>query len=149
CRGRAPWGWPWEQEAPGSGDRDARPVEPARRESSSHHVHHGEDHHPHRIDEMPVPGDQLHALAVNGPEGTAPCEEAAEREHAEPDDDVGGVEPDQRKVGRAEEIGPDGEAVLVDEPVPLPGGGGEEYAAEEHGDEKPEARSPDVAGPEG
>src|SRR4249920_293424 len=94
---------------------------------------------------MPIPGDDLDALAVSGPERSRKGKHAAEAEHQEADDHVRGVQADEGVEGRAEEIGPDREAVAVDEPVPFARGGGEKYRAERCGHQEPRARAPDVA----
>src|SRR5262249_28599687 len=83
----------------------------------------------------------LHAIGMGLAERSRPREDAAEGQHHEADDDVGGMQPDEGIVRGAEEIGDDGQAVAVDETMPLPRGGSEEEAAQEHGDEEPEPRA--------
>src|SRR5438445_12899216 len=56
--------------------------------SASDHVDDGEHDDPHRVHEVPVPGDELDALDVGGPERPRPGERTDERQHDEPDDHV-------------------------------------------------------------
>src|SRR6266478_6326607 len=78
--------------------------------SAPDHVDDGEDDDPDRVDEMPVPGHELHALDVRGLERSRPGEHADEREHHDPDDHVRGVQADQRVERRPEQIRPDRDA---------------------------------------
>src|SRR6267143_4299848 len=116
--------------------------------SSTDHVDHGEDDNPYGVDEVPVPGHDLDALAVDRPKRAGPREDGAEPEHEEPDDDVRRVEPDERVESRAEEVGPDREAVRVDEAVPFRRRAGEKSSAKRHRREEPDPGEPDVPAPE-
>src|SRR4029453_3354350 len=89
------------------------------RRASSDHVHGGEDDHPHRVDEVPVPGEYLDALGMRRVHGTAQAENQHQREQHEADGHVAGVEADQRVVGGAEQVGPDRQVMPVDQAVPF------------------------------
>ena len=58
--------------------------------------------------------------------------------HDEADENVEGMEADERIKGGAEEVGADGEALVGDEVEPLIGGEGEEDGAEQCGEGDPE-----------
>src|SRR6266850_7706842 len=64
--------------------------------SASDHVDDGEHDDPDRIHEVPVPGDELHALDVGGLERPRPGEHTNERQHDEANDHVRRVQADQR-----------------------------------------------------
>ena len=68
----------------------------------------------------------------------ASAEDERQRKHDEADDDVRCVQADQRVKGSSEEIGVKGEAVVVDEVVPLLRRGGEEDAAQQDRRGQPE-----------
>src|SRR5579875_2147817 len=63
----------------------------------------GEDHDPDGVDEVPVEGEGLDALAVTLIDVTRQRKREDGEQHDEADDDVGGVEPDERVVRRADE----------------------------------------------
>ena len=69
---------------------------------------------------------------------------AAEAEHDEPDDDVGGVQAHERIEGRPEEIGADRQVLPIDQAVPLPRRAGEEDRAQRHGHGQPAPAAPHV-----
>src|SRR5712692_11985155 len=56
--------------------------------SAPDHVDNGEHDDPDRVHEVPVPGDELHALGVGGPQRPRPGKHADERQHDEPDHHV-------------------------------------------------------------
>ena len=49
----------------------------------------------------------------------AQCSHHGDGEHEHPDDDVGGVETDERIKGRAEEVGFDRQVVVDDQVIPF------------------------------
>src|SRR5689334_4024703 len=90
----------------------------------------GEEHDdPHAIHEVPVPGEELRPLRVAGGDVSAKCEGRDKSDQDKPDRDVRRMQPDERVVGRAEQIGPDRHPAS-DEPSPLSGGADEEAEAE-------------------
>src|SRR5258706_590307 len=84
--------------------------------SASDHVDDGEHDDPDPVDEVPVPGDEFHALGMDRPEGARPGEHGDERQQHEPDHDVEVVKPDQRVVDRPEQGGADRQQFPPDEP---------------------------------
>src|SRR6266481_7275344 len=116
--------------------------------SAPDHVDDGEDDDPDRVDEMPVPGHELHALDVRGLERPRPGEHADEREHHDPDDHVRGVQADQRVKRRPEQIRPDRQSVPRDEPHPLGRGTGEEHDRQQYRRQEPGAATANGAAAE-
>src|SRR3984885_8537344 len=62
----------------------------------------------------------------------------SEREHDKTDYYVGRVQADQRVIRRAKEVGLDGEAFIVNEVIPLFGGGGQKDGSQQNGDREME-----------
>src|ERR1035438_3010848 len=105
---------------------------------SAEDVDNGEDDDPDGVDKMPVEREHLDPAGVFGGEVAGEREKECQRKHDEADDDVAGVQADERVEGGAEEIGADGEAVAVDELVPLMRGAAQEDASEQHRRRQPE-----------
>src|ERR1017187_237073 len=105
---------------------------------SAEEVNNGEDDDPDGVDKMPVERKHLDPAGVFGGEAAGEREDEGQRKHDEADDDVAGVQADERVEGGAEEISADGEAVAVDELVPLMRGAAEEDASEQYRRRQPE-----------
>ena len=100
---------------------------------SAENIDDGEDDDPDGVDEVPVERQHLKPLGV-----LLLCTQAKEENPStsesmmKPDDDVRGVQADQRIISGSEEIGVNGEAVVVNEVIPLVRGAGEEDAAQQN-----------------
>ena len=70
--------------------------------STPQNVNHGENHHPHGINKMPVHREHIHAARLLRPHASGQSENRDNRKHDQARGDVKGVQADQRVVGRAE-----------------------------------------------
>src|SRR6202035_3294926 len=93
-------------------------------------VDESEDDDPYGIHEVPVERKHLDAFAVVRPELTGEGKEKHEPEHEQTEDYMRGMKTHQRVVGRAKEIGADGEVLVGDELVPLQAGVGQKDGAQ-------------------
>src|SRR4030095_15644674 len=116
--------------------------------SSSNYVDHREDDDPHAVHEVPVPGDELDALGMDGLEDAGACEDEAEAQHEESENHVRRVQADERIERGPEEIRTDREAPLDDEVVPLTRRAPQQRGSARDGDEQPHPGSHDSAGGE-
>src|SRR5258707_13897423 len=90
----------------------------------------GEHDDPDDVDEVPVEGKHADAPGVLPADVSGDGEQRHDRHQSQADDHVQPVQADQRVVRGPEQVGGDGEAVLVDQPVPFLRGAEQERSAE-------------------
>src|ERR1044072_8430971 len=95
--------------------------------STDNDVHDSENHHPHGIDEVPVPGDHLDVLRIASSHDATKAQPKNQSKQSQSGNDVCRMQSDQRVEGRAEKISRDSEVVLVNQPSPF-----ESRPAQEH-----------------
>src|ERR1700733_10137450 len=86
---------------------------------SAENVNDREYDDPDGVDEVPVEREHLEFFCVLFFHEATEREYEGERKHDEADDDVARMQADQRVVGCAEEIRLEGQALVVDEVIPL------------------------------
>src|SRR5277367_4371123 len=91
----------------------------SRSPSLSNDVYNGEDYDPYRIDKMPVERQHLHALGMLLTEMSGEGEEEHDEKHGEADDHMCRVQAHKGVERRAEEVGPNGKPIVIDQLVPL------------------------------
>src|ERR1043166_9022492 len=101
------------------------------RPSAADDVDDGDDHDPDDVHEVPVDADHVSALGMMGPYPPGEPEGRHDEHQEHAGEDVRGVESHQRVVGRAEQVGAEGQVVHGDELVPLACRTGEKGGAEE------------------
>src|SRR5262249_33638792 len=101
--------------------------------SAPDHVDDGEDDDPHRVDEVPVEGEHPDPRRVLADDAAGEGEDRHDRHEDEADDDVEGVQADERVVRRSEQVRGDREPVFVDQSVPFLPGAVEEETTQKEG----------------
>src|SRR5258708_31408449 len=87
--------------------------------SASENVNYGKNHNPYGIDEMPVHGQHFDVTGLLYSHTATKSEHRNDRKHDETCGDVKRVQPDKRVICCPEQVGRDGQPVLVDQPVPF------------------------------
>ena len=95
---------------------DSKPFPPS---SASDNVDDGEDHHPHRIHEMPVHRQDLDAFGVLLLYIPKEREQPTPWQSKKADRHVKRMQADQRVIGCPEQVGLDGQAFVVDQVTPF------------------------------
>ena len=75
---------------------------------------------------MPIKGEHFEAFRLFRTDAPEQREHQNEHQHHQPDHDMRGVKPNERVKRSAEQIGMNGQPILIDELVPLVGSAGEE-----------------------
>ena len=102
-------------------------------------VNNREDDNPNDVDEMPIHGKGVDVFRMLLLDPMKQSEKQNREKADEPDGDVERVESNKGVIGGTEEIGGDGESLVVDEVMPFATGSDKKDRAEDKSEEPPEA----------
>src|SRR5215471_17891778 len=97
---------------------------------TSDHVDHGEDRHPNRIHEVPIPGKQLESPALSE-HASAQSDSESKQQQRQSNRYVTRVQADQRVEGGAEQVCADRQMEIANQVAPLHRGVAQEFEAEQ------------------